>query len=354
MRVVHLVNHCDRGGNVHVAVDLACLQARNGHDVIYASGGGRFELLLAKNGVRHEHLSQNLRNPVRACSSLAQVFRLCRWFGPEILHAHMMSGAVHGYIASRVLNIPLVTTVHNSFDRHSFIMRLGDHVVAVSKAERDLLLRRGYRGDRLHVVANGTVGTPRDSVAAYDPVNPQRPCITTLCGLEQRKGVHDIIEAFRIVALQFPNWSFYIAGEGPERTVLEEQVRSSGLTGRVFFLGFTENAAAILENADVFVLASHSEPFGLSIVEARRAGCAVIGTRVGGITEQLEFGSAGRLVEPGKPLELAAELTLLMADPNALAQARKRARENLDYFDVRRVYEDYALVYAHALCRSHI
>ncbi len=147
MRIVHLINHCGRGGNVMVPVDLACEQAANGHSVVYASGGGHYEMLLASCGVRHLRLPQTLRNPLVAARGLRQLVEFCRAFKPDVLHAHMMSGAVLGYVASRILGIPLVTTVHNSFHKHSQLMRLGDRVVAVSYAERELLLSQGYRAE---------------------------------------------------------------------------------------------------------------------------------------------------------------------------------------------------------------
>jgi glycosyltransferase involved in cell wall biosynthesis len=353
MRVIHLVNHCDRGGNVHVAVDLACLQSLNGHVVMYASAGGRYEDLLAQHGVQHEFLPQNLRNPLAAGWNLARLIGVCRSFRPDILHAHMMSGAAHGYLVSRLLRMPLVTTVHNSFDRHSRLMRLGDRVVAVSESERSLLLKQGYQADRLHVVLNGTIGTPRDDwQESQGEIELKRPSVTTVCGLERRKGVHDLIEAFRIVTPRAPAWHLYIAGDGPERRTLEHQAGKCGIADRVHFLGHVDNPKAIFAGTDIFVLASHAEPFGLSISEARHAGCAVIGTSVGGISEQLEHGRAGKLVQPGDPAGLARQLEVLMTNPAGFTNAKERAKHNSEYFNVRRVFDDYLAVYETALKAS--
>jgi hypothetical protein len=68
------------------------------------------------------------------------------------VRTQMMSGALIGYVTSILAGAPLVTAVHNSFDRHSALMRLGHRVVAVSHAERDLLIKRGYQPDRVDVV----------------------------------------------------------------------------------------------------------------------------------------------------------------------------------------------------------
>jgi glycosyltransferase involved in cell wall biosynthesis/GT2 family glycosyltransferase len=346
MRVVHLVNHCIRGGNVIVPVDLACRQAREGHAVVYASAGGRYEELLEACGVKHLHLPQSLRNPVTAARSIKNLLAFCRSFQPTLLHAHMMSGAVAGYVVSRMLGLPFVTTVHNSFNPHSRLMRLGDHVVAVSEAERRLLLAQGYRRDRLHVIHNGTIGSPREEQqSSHHHMAFARPCIATACGLEKRKGVGDLIEAFRMVAERAPHWHLYIAGDGPEQETLTRLAESSGVADRIHFLGNVENPKPLFDNADIFALASHAEPFGLSLAEARHAGCAIVGTNVGGIPELLEFGEAGALVAPANPAALAEKLGALMTEPGALAAARQSAKKNSDRFNVERVARDYMRVY---------
>ena len=346
MRIVHLVNHCAKGGNVIVPVDLACQQARDGHTVVYASAGGGYEELLEKCGVRHLHLAQSLRNPVAAARSVSRLHAFSSSFRPTLLHAHMMSGAVAGYVVSRKLGVPFVTTVHNSFNRHSRLMRLGDHVVAVSEAEQRLLLAQGYSRERLHVVHNGTIGSPRNErQSSHQHMAFARPCIVTVCGLEKRKAVDDLIEAFRLLAGQAPSWHLYIAGDGPEREALEKLAEETGLASRIHFLGHVDNPKPVFENADIFVLASRAEPFGLSIAEARHAGCALVCTNVGGIPELLEFGEAGALVEPGNPAALAAELGALMTEPIALAAARESAKRNSERFNVVRVASDYMRVY---------
>ena len=97
------------------------------------------------------------------------------------------------------------------------------------------------------------------------------------------------------------------------------------------------------------MLASYAEPCALTIIEARHAGCAIVGTSVGGTAEQLEFGRFGRLVGPGDPASLARELGALMRDPDALGKAKHGARQNLGHFNVHRVLRDYVRVYASAL-----
>jgi glycosyltransferase involved in cell wall biosynthesis len=350
LSVLHLVNHCEHGGNVHLAVDLACEQAAHGHRVVFASGGGRFVGLLERNGVRHVPLEQSLRNPVPAARAAVRLLALCREHRPKVLHAHMMSGAVLGRLAGTLLGIPLVTTVHNSFDRHASLMRFGDRIVAVSRAELLLLLSRGFPPGRLDLVVNGTLGSVRSTEgSAPSDIRLPRPCITSLSGLERRKGVHDVIEAFALASALAPKWRLIVAGDGPEREALEQQAAGSGYGDRIAFIGHVEQPRHVLAQTDIFVLASAAEPFGLGILEAREAGCAVVGTRVGGIAEQLDRDRFGTTVPPASPDLLSCALLRLMTDAAALEEARRSAQKGLDYYAVGRMAGEYVAVYEAAI-----
>ena len=350
-RVVHLSKYCGYGnGNVHVAVDLACVQAKAGLDVAFISGGGTFEGLLARHGVLHLKIEQDQRKPFSLLKAAYSIARLSNRFKPDIFHAHMMGAAVSGYLASKVTGVPLVTTVHNSFDRHSVLMRLGHRVVAVSTAEKQHLLRQGYRSDQVDVVLNAPLNSPRhDRAVIGTGVTLQSPSILAICGLHRRKGLFDLITACAAVFRDLPEWRLYIAGEGPDRESLEEQARSIGVADRISFLGFVPDPRGLLQQCDLFVLASYADPCSLVIGEARGAGCAIVATAVGGTPEMLEFGRKGRLVSPGKPDDLAAELRSLMTDPIARAELRQASLQGSELFDVHRLAADYERVYQRAV-----
>jgi len=348
MRILHLIKHCMHcNGNVNVAVDLACGQARKGHQVVYASAGGHYDTLLDVHGVRRVEIRQGQEsNPLALVGNFAALIRLCWTFKPDLIHAHMMSSAVFGYLASKLTGVPLVTTVHNSFDRHAVLMRLGRVVVAVSKAERDFLLRRGFKPGQVTVILNGPNGSPRESFGTPTDVVLATPSITTVCGLHPRKGVHDLLAAFRLLLPEFPNWHFNIIGGGPDREKLEALAGELGLSGSAHFIGPVEAPQPLLRQSQIFVLASYADPCCLVIPEAREAGCAIVATAVGGTPELLGHGEAGQLVEPGKPEQFAKALRGLMQDEEALRQWRTRAKTGAGYFTVDRVVEDYDKVYA--------
>ncbi len=352
MRVIHIAKHCSyANGNVHVAVDLACMQARAGYTVAFVSGGGTFVEMLQQHGVRHVTLRQDQRRPLTFVTALIGLLRLSRELRPAIFHAHMMGGAVIGYLASLLTGAKLVTTVHNSFDPHSFLMRLGHRAVSVSRAERSHLIERGYKPARLSVVWNAPANSPRGSFMrnGHD-VALKRPCVVAACALHRRKGVFDLIDAFATLRTDFPEWRLYIAGEGPDEASLQARSAALGVADRVTFLGFVPDPWPLYQQSDIFVLASYADPGSLSIGEARAAGCAIIGTAVGGTTEMLDHGAAGRLVAPGAPQQLAEALCALMQDPAARASLRAAALHGAEIFDAGRLVRDYEQVYRDALC----
>lgn len=344
MRIAHVLKHCAAGnGHVHVAVDLACEQSAEGHEVHFLSGGGAYEELLRSRDVRLHRIPE--RSAARTPLTLRDLARAFRSIRPDVVHAHMMSSAALSAIVCRPLGIPLVTTVHNSFDRHSVIMRVGVRIVAVSAAERALLLERGYPGRRLRTVQNGSLGTARAGLSGRDLGPVSRPTIATLSGLHRRKGVRIAIEAFALLAHDFPDWHLTIIGEGPDRPELEELVRQHRLAERIHLPGSTLAPLPVLAQAEIFVAPSLAEPFGLSVAEARSVGCAVIASDVGGIPEVLESGDAGILVPPGDIPALAAALRTLLADPVERERWRQRARDGSERFSVSRMTADYDVVY---------
>jgi glycosyltransferase involved in cell wall biosynthesis len=355
MRILHLANHCRPGnGNVHVAVDLACRQAENGHTVAFASGDGAYVNLLHDRGVQYQNIPHGRAGVARNIRSLAQALIFCRNFKPDVIHAHMMAGAVIGAICSKVCGAPLITTVHNSFDPHSFLMRLGDRIVAVSAAERDALSARGFPKAKIDVVLNGTEGSLRESALAIDDeITLMRPCVLTAAGLHRRKGIDVLIKAFSAASAINPSWHLYIVGDGPDRTSLEELARHVEASARIHFLGFRNQPNLVLKQTDIFSLASHVEPFGLVLCEARNAGCAIVATAAGGIPEVLDFGSAGRLVPPADAVTMSQALCDLMQNPNALAEARRGAKHGSEFFSVERMAADYDEVYNREL-RSRV
>ena len=160
--------------------------------------------------------------------------------------------------------------------------------------------------------------------------------------------MNDLINAFSLVAGRFPDAHLNIVGEGPDQSTLEQLCAKLNLSQRVTFHGSLDNPMSDLKATDIFVLSSHREPLGLANIEARSAGCAVIGTDVDGIPEALDFGAAGILVPPRDPQSLADAMAELLGNPDRLANRKAAATENLTRFTIDHLYEQYRSAYASA------
>ena len=345
MRIMHFLNHTQlSNGHVHVAVDLACVQSRLGHSVSVVSGGGDFDSLFVAYGVKHILINQTrtLSNLIRAICKLHSTISS---ISPDIIHAHMMTSASLAFILRPFMKFRLVTTVHNEFERAAIIMGLGDRVIAVSEAVAESMKRRGVQGSKLRVVLNGTIGSPRLSLETPAAKILNRPAITFVGGLHPRKGVDDLITAFKTVCARVPRAYLYLVGSGPYREAYEELAAQTGFGDRIQFCGFQADPRPYLRGSDLFVLASHAEPAALVLTEAREAGCAIVATFVGGTPEMLDGGKAGVLVPPRRSDLLADAIINILSDETILADLRARSRLNLGRFTVDRASKECVSVY---------
>jgi glycosyltransferase involved in cell wall biosynthesis len=358
MRIVHLANHAQTNGNgtVNMMVDLACVQARMGQDVVVASSGGGFEPLLRRHGITHVPLQQS-RQPWRVPSMIAGFNRLIDRFDPDVVHAHMMTGALISRFGSMRRRFALVTTVHHELQKSASLVRAGDRMVAVSDAVAQSLAERGIGPERLCVVLNGAVGAPRLMCRpAARPVRLRHPNIVSVAGMYRRKGIADLLHAFALVREQsehqrefMPEPHLYLVGDGPDRASMETLAAELNIGPFVHFTGFVADPRPYLASADVFALISRQDPCPLVIAEAREAGCAIVATRVGGIPEMLDDGAAGVLVPAGDHAQTAAKLRWLLLDSQARGQLAARAQENLQKLSVDRVSAEYMTIYQHTL-----
>jgi glycosyltransferase involved in cell wall biosynthesis len=261
--------------------------------------------LLAEYGVQHFHLDQTrtVPNILRSAKHYREIIRT---FQPDIVHAHMMTGVILGRVLRFGTNYRLIATVHNEFQRSSILMGLADDVIAVSQAVAESIEKRGIPKRKLHVVRNGTLGSPRTRpIDDYVAADLKRPSITTVAGMYDRKGISELIAAFCTIAPKFPAANLYLVGDGVDREKFEVQAQASGFTDRIHFEKFQPEPQRYLKSTDIFVLASHKDPSPLVIPEAREAGCAIIASRVDGIPEALDHGDAGYLVPPKSVVALA-------------------------------------------------
>lgn len=345
MRILHLLNHTRRlNGHVHAAVDLACAQSKLGHQVAVASEGGDFDGLLRSHGIETMVVAHE-RRALPLAKGLIQLARSVHRWDAEVVHAHMMTSAVLAYPICQLARIPLVTTVHNEFEKSAILMGLGTRVIAVSAAVRASMERRGISKSKLHVILNGTIGSARFAGKRRVAHDLDKPAIVFLGGMHPRKGIPDLLAAFDIVHRACPSAKLYIVGGGPMQEEYAALARARPCASAVTFLGAQDDAFPFLMGADVFVLPSHADPAPLVVSEAREAGCAIVATHVDGIPEMLEGGRAGILLPPRDPSAFAAAVLSLIDQPDELRKWRANSQINIDHMRIERVADDTLSVY---------
>lgn len=351
MRIVHYLNHTEKAnGHVAVAVDLACEQAKQ-HEVHMISAPGDFDRHLEAAGVNVVHLrrTSSSRAPIRMMRMAAGLVPHLRRIKPEIVNAHMVAAAVAARLVRPLCGFKLVTTVHNSFDRHARMMGVGDRVIAVSDAVKAEMRQAGIGAGKLRTVTNGTIGGARRPAMPARRVSLDRPAVVSVCGMHGRKGVDHLIAAFDAARASCPQAHLYLVGEGPERADYEQQARATASAGHIHFLGYMDDPREVLANADIFVLASLRDPFPLVLSEARQMGNAIIATCVDGVPEALAGGRRGLLVPPADTPALRDAIILLLIDPDLRGRLAAAAGERLHEISVAHMSRRTLNVYADAL-----
>ena len=352
MRILHVTNSLSNRGNgiVNVAVDLAIEQQRAGHSVAFLSGPGGYEKMLLAEGITLLRLDAPRRRPWEIFKACFRARRLLRQFRPDIVHAHMLTGLLLCLPWTKLYRIATVGHLHNVHDDSAKRMGLADRLITVSDAVAEDMRRQGVPAAKIRVILNRNLQSPRQPpLATIEPADLVHPAILTIAGISQRKGIAELLDAFYLIAKEFPDANIYLAGEGPERIQLEEEASRSPARDRIHFLGFDPNPLSLMVACDIFVLASRRESYGLVLGEARMAGCAIIASDVDGIPEALDNGAAGLLVPPQSPALLAEAIGWLLRD-DALRQTwRQRAGSGLERFLVSRMVGEVMDLYVELL-----
>lgn len=266
---------------------------------------------------------------------------------PDIVHAHDWLVAHPAVALAESFDVPLVSTIHaTEAGRHSgwvtgpvsrqvhalesWLVRESDSLITCSASMRDEIstLFGPDLGD-ISVIRNGidTQGWP---FAA----RPRRrgPAELLYFGrLEYEKGVHDAIAALPRIRRSHPGTTLTIAGEGTQLDFLNEQARKHRVLKATNFVGMVDHSQllALLHRADVAVLPSHYEPFGIVALEAAAAGAPLVTSNAGGLGEAVIDGVTGLSHPPGDVATLAAAVRVALDSPTAAAQRAEAARERL-------------------------
>lgn len=354
------------GGERHLA-DLANSLAARGHEVKAVVRPN--SPLLGELKLRGENVTTlPLRNALdaRSASSLAKLVAVRKI---EIVHAHMARDyPLAAYAVRRNPSARLIVTRHVLFPLnrlHKVTLAYVSRLIAVSHAvARELQAQALIAPEKITVIQNGIdLKRIADARSRFDRAEFCRrwdlPVASSLVGsigtLTVLKGHEDFLQAAAKLRDSTPSAFFIVSGTesaatNQYRKRLEHLIQQLGLTNQVRLLGRMDDISELYCALEVFVSASHSESFGLAIVEAMAAGAAVVATDTEGAKEILRDGSTGILVPIGGVGHISRAVSELLAHPEqrkeitASAQADVQQRFSLD-----RMVEETETLYAEVL-----
>jgi len=237
-------------------------------------------------------------------------------------------------LALRVYGAKSVAGLLSRIER--FVLRKADLVVPIAGFTRQVAEEAGVPSDRILQLPN----PPRwGSTTIGEAAKASPPVVVTAARLIRGKGIDTLLAAFASVAKEVPGVSLEIAGEGKERQVLERMAAELGLGDRVRFRGWipAHEMPRFFGRALITALPSRvEEGHPMTLREAALAGCALVGTDLGGIRDIVLPGRTGILVPPDDQAALADALRGLLREPEEAIRLGKAARaEALGYFEGR-------------------
>lgn len=261
------------------------------------------------------------------------LLRLCR--DVDIIHANWTLSGMIAWGTRFLHHKPVVLTVHGSdilrLDSYKFVRKITswftrhiNGVICVSCSLAQKLREWGVPEQHLEVIPNGV-----DTRKFIPSNNKKNPIILYVGTLTENKGVHYLINAFKMIAANIPEYRLQIIGEGEYLPSLIQLCKGTSIENRIEFTGAQSpnRVAEHMRNASILVLPSLSEGLGVVLIEALASGVPVVGTNVGGIPDIITS-EVGKLVPAGDAKALAKSLLELISElpqVNYSANARKRA-----------------------------
>ena len=327
------------GGSGAVATELGIGLAARGHEVHFISYAQPFRLSgfherVYFHEVEIEHYPLFEHNHYTLALA-ATIHDTALREGLDIVHVHYaIPHATSAWIAREMLNgeaaPPLVTTLHGTdvtlvgtkpsfkpITRFSILRSQG--ITAVSRFLKDVTVRDfDVPAERVHVIPNFVdTGTfrPRPNPRHRKIFAPAgEKIVMHISNFRPVKRVTDVIEAFARIRKKVPA-RLVMVGDGPDRPRAAQRVGELGVERDVVFLGKHASVEELLSCADLFLLTSESESFGLAALEAISCGVPVVAYRAGGLPEVISHGENGLLVPVGSVEEAAEAGTCLLDDP---------------------------------------
>jgi N-acetyl-alpha-D-glucosaminyl L-malate synthase BshA len=356
------------GGSGAVATELGLKLAQRGHEIHFISYAQPFRLDHFRERVFFHEVEMEqyplFEHPPYSLALAVAIHGVATKESLDLVHVHYaIPHATSAWVARQMLqdegrDLPVVTTLHGTditliglhpsfhhITRFSILKSSG--ITAVSRFLQDETTRDfGVSSERIDVIPNfidPEVFRPGKEPCHRAALAPGgEKIVMHVSNFRPVKRVGDVIEAFARIRRELPA-RLVLIGDGPERPMAQDHAERLGVGDSVLFLGKHASVDELLACADLFILPSASESFGLAALEAMAAGAPVVASRAGGIPEVVPDGEAGFLLDVGDTEGMGEAGARLLRDPalheRFSAAARRCAVERFSADRVVPLYE---------------
>lgn len=356
------------GGSGVIATELGKMLAAKGHEIHFITSGIPFRLNKISPKITFHQVEVNSYSVFQyAPYDIALANKMAEVIVDEqldVLHVHYaIPHAVCAILAKDMANsdIGIVTTLHGTditvlgYDSSlkgaiKYGIEKSDVVTAVSHSlgqETMDLISPNKDIETIYNFIDEQEYTKKDAGNLKEllGIKPHEKVVIHVSNFRKVKHVPDIVQSFKLIHEEVPS-KLLLVGDGPEKHPIMESIKGTSIENDVLFLGKQENLSELYSIADLMLLLSEKESFGLVLLEAMACGVPCIGTNVGGIPEVITNGENGFIVVLGDCEKVAEHGVEVLQNPSLHKQIVDRSLEVIrDRFSSKSIVEQYEAMY---------
>lgn len=358
------------GGSGVVATELGKALAAKGHRIHFISYAQPVRLTAFEENIFYHEVSVSdyplFDYPPYELALSNKIVEVAKYEKLDLLHVHYaIPHASAAYMARQMLaaegiKLPFITTLHGtditlvgkdaSFETAiSFAINESNAVTSVSESlKQDTYFYFRHVKKDIQVIPNFVCVEHYDLPEAKKHrkhyATDSQKILVHISNFRKVKRVDDVLRMFDIVRKQVPS-RLLLVGDGPEKSNIEKLCRELDTCAEIQSLGKISEPNSILAIADLFVLPSETESFGLAALEAMAAGVPVISTNKGGLPEINVNGFSGMMSDVGDVENMAKNAIYILSDEQRLNQFKANARKQAEKFEISKILPMYEELY---------
>ncbi|MBP6004842.1 MAG: glycosyltransferase [Pyrinomonadaceae bacterium] len=322
---------------------------------------------LEKRGQRVYYLDSSGRREYPG--AFKKLWTILKREDPDIVHTHLFDASVIALTAAKWQKRKTVLTRHHSDAIHqiaaptkrkfylaleNYISQRSDHIIAPSRMVRDFLVEKEeVSSEKVSIIPYGQTTDRFDAITPEKIANVRAElkmnctlALVCVSRLFHRKGHGYLFDALAGVAASGVSYTLYLVGDGDYGNVLYQKAKALGIADRVRFLGWRDDALAIMAAADIIVHPSLEDALSSAVIEAVMLEKPIVATDISGVRDSLDEGKYGEIVPPADVVGFRQGLERVIENIDA---ARTRARDGrkylLEYMDAGRVSAAHVEIY---------